>query len=201
MLMMWDMLQLCFSLPAGGSAASANCRDTLKSQVETRASSARLDKLEHVLPKSACHELRRTAPSLAKARVWSRLGKTCRPRSSDRRERSCLRQGRPPLGAALDIGRSAEMSLGAADTSVRATSSAVPKTRSRCHLPADSWPWERKKAYAGTGCGTSCLCLHSPLGHCKMGPAFSHFSIMYGLPHSGHFSGTGLPHATNLHSG
>ena len=51
------------------------------------------------------------------------------------------------------------------------------------------------------GCGAGCLCLHSAFGHCHTGPAFSHFSTMYGLPHSGHFSGTGLPQATKLQSG
>jgi len=56
-------------------------------------------------------------------------------------------------------------------------------------------------AKASTGACTSCLCLHSPFGHCSTGPAFSHFSTMYGLPHSGHFSCTGLPQVTKLQSG
>ena len=55
--------------------------------------------------------------------------------------------------------------------------------------------------YAGTACGASCLCLQSAFGHCHTGPAFNHFSTIYGLPHSGHFSGTGLPQATKVHSG
>ena len=52
-----------------------------------------------------------------------------------------------------------------------------------------------------TGAGAGCLCLHSGFGHCHTAPALSHFSTMYGPPHSGHFSGTGLPQATNLQSG
>jgi len=56
--------------------------------------------------------------------------------------------------------------------------------------------------YAAVGAvGAGTLCLHSALGHCHTGPALSHFSTMYGLPHSGHFSETGLPQATNLQSG
>ncbi len=54
---------------------------------------------------------------------------------------------------------------------------------------------------ASTGCGASTLCLQSAFGHCQNTPAFSLFSTMYGLPHSVHFSGTGLPQATKVQSG
>ncbi len=56
-------------------------------------------------------------------------------------------------------------------------------------------------AKASAGASMGCLCLHSALGHCSTGPAFSHFSTIYGPPHSGHFSCTGLPHVTKLQSG
>jgi len=62
----------------------------------------------------------------------------------------------------------------------------------------------RRPAYCATtstGASSGCLCLHSALGHCSTGPDFSHFSTMYGLPHSGHFSCTGLPQVTKLQSG
>jgi len=68
-------------------------------------------------------------------------------------------------------------------------------TQSELFLAAPSHP------ATGSTCLASSLCLHSRLGHCHTEPDFSHFSIKYGLPHSGHFSGTGLPHATKLQSG
>ncbi|MGA2738567.1 MAG: hypothetical protein ABSG65_14115 [Bryobacteraceae bacterium] len=37
-------------------------------------------------------------------------------------------------------------------------------------------------AKASTGTNIGCLCLQSAFGHCSTGPAFSHFSTIYGPP-------------------
>src|ERR1019366_9327863 len=90
---------------------------------------------------------------------------------------------------------------------VRLTANRVRTDRGQTGLPANF----RQRAPeihvrlvsppTSTAMGASTLCLHSGFGHCHTAPALSHFSTMYGLPHSEHFSGTGLPQATKVQSG